>query len=123
MYTQHSRQRDAAAAAVPRNYSGNAFRYPPPTSIVPSGTAARTDEVETPPKEEHGEAQEREGMTSAVTSDASAEEGGERLHLSSLLSHALDNEQLLLVGLLLLLRGEQDMGDLPLYLLLLLFLG
>lgn len=115
MYAQNPHGTD-----LPRNYSGNAFRYPPIRTegepLVGQGAAEETTRAE--------ETQEK-----PVVEETSAVEGrdGEASarHLSLPLfgERGIGSEELLLLGLLLLLGGGEGQKDLMMCLLLLLFCG
>lgn len=130
MYAQHRRQADGMSA-VPRNYSGNAFRYPPPTPLSPpvrEAASAESEVSDIPIKVADGKADEAEVVQAEERQEDSARSEQDREGhslLSGLLPHGIGNEELLLLGLLFLLSGEKDNArqDLPIYLLLLLFCG
>ncbi len=155
MYTQHPRR-----ANIPENYSGNAFRYPPIGSLavpsdeseegsfVPLRSSPTTRQDDGVPREAEITEQREERMRepSAVqgedalptdTSQGSSGLGRENEKGHSLLSlpflnggHGIGSEELLLIGLFLLLTGgdnedgnDREKGDLLFYLLLLFFCG
>lgn len=129
MYAQHIRQQD-----IPSNYHGNAFRYPPIGSLgregIPEASTADGDdhaldrEVVLPQSisQEVGEEQ---------TMQASARTLSHPLPILSGLSGGggIGSEELLLIGLILLLSGgslrghDRQSGDILPYLILLLVCG
>ncbi len=141
MYAQNPR-----GTSLPRNYSGNAFRYPPVrTEGEPliGGTAseqalageARSEE---PPQERLPDttALGTEGEEPKATPPAEGGEGGTegaeaereappapRSALSGLGGRGLGSEDLLLLGMLLLLGGGEGQSELMMCLLMLLFCG
>ena len=114
MYAQNPRGTD-----LPRNYSGNAFRYPP--IRTESEPLVEQVTVETPTGEEEARETQPAEAASAV-----AQSGDETLtrHLSLPLfgGRGIGSEELLLLGMLLLLGGEGQ-NELMMCLLLLLFCG
>ena len=134
MYAQHARGREGATSGVPINYSGNAFRYPPPTAVhgVPP-RETRTDngyEVPCEPPAQASDVGEESvrAMEECLTEEAPSRQdvagvGNDKGALLPSLLRGVGQEELLLLGLLLLLGGESEGGGLPLYLLLLLLFG
>ena len=131
MYAQHRRQAEGMSA-VPRNYSGNAFRYPPPTPFSPLVREAPSAESELSSDAPTQAVDDRIDDTRVVQTEERPEdsvrserEREEHSLLSGLLPHGIGSEELLLLGLLFLLSGEKENArqDLPIYLLLLLFCG
>lgn len=124
MYAQHR-----SAANIPRNYSGNAFRYPPIGALT--GEDRREGEGEHPmpdgpTKEQPNPSIPAEQALVAPASPASEMSGGHDLLRG--ISQAFGNEELLLIGLFLLLSGNAEKhdgqrSDLLFYLLLLFFCG
>lgn len=138
MYAQHAGGgREFSSADVPHNYSGNAFRYPPPTTLknAPSAVPSMPERESEPTPN----VDEREALEMQETEERHVDEQEEEMreqereesepqisqsHVPALLAHGIGNEELLLLGMLLLLTGnENERNDLPLYLLLLLFCG
>jgi hypothetical protein len=114
MYAQNPHGTD-----LPRNYSGNAFRYPPIRTEggPPEGQGeveAQTREAlqENPAVEAGSALGERDGETTA-----------RHLSLPLFSGRGIGSEELLLLGLLLLLGGGEGQKDLMMCLLLLLFCG
>ncbi len=126
MYTQ--RRPLPEGGAIPQNYSGNAFRYPP---IGALGQEAEIDQE--PPKVSSFEqdACEEPKERSPVLLEAPVPQLSNHTGRSSLLGeHGIGSEELLLLGLCLLLSGNgglfssaREKGDVVPYLLLLLILG
>ena len=136
MYAQ-----DPRGARLPRNYGGNAFRYPP---IRTEGEPLVEPLIEPPSAEdgamEAADVGDRTVIAEAARKERCSEEqgaprggaeedgdGGVRspLHplLPSLGERGIGSEELLLLGMLLLLGGGQGRSDLMMCLLVLLFCG
>lgn len=122
MYTQRPVPLDGMS--IPQNYGGNAFRYPPIGGL----------EKATPPEEElpsHGEDSVDEHEPMVIANEETCDPQQKALRPAPLLGHHHGEEDLLLIGLFLLLAGdgvigrgrEKPQGDILLYLLLLLFCG
>ena len=119
MYTQQIRRED-----VPRNYSGNAFRYPPIGGLTEAEGAGK----------EPFHSDERSPLSQDLTPLDGGQSRQEKTPSPALplggLGGSFGNEEILLVGLVLLLRGGADEAShsrerdlLPYLLLMLLFLG
>lgn len=148
-------QRRSEVTIPPSNYSGNAFRYPPPTPVPPLaregaenaliGGGERSVERALPMEEarssfmsgevgaedggevasaEHKASLERVDVRS-TDGDADGASGAARLSFGAWrgLLQNLGGEELLLLGVLLLVSGEEGGTVLPLCLLLLLLCG
>ena len=98
-------------AQVPKNYSGNAFRYPPIGSLIVS-EASHQEEVTSPHEEEspQKEQAQRASNVSILPELTESEEHGHRADFS-LFGRWLENEELLLIGLVVLLLGERRGED------------
>jgi hypothetical protein len=125
MYTQRHTMPDGAS--IPKNYSGNAFRYPPIGSLA-------NQEAEPPTSPMADEAREKDlgEISCPIALGEHPREESARLGAFSLLGGlGLGHEELLLLGLCLLLSSDggslfsrtAHVGDVLPYLLLLLFLG
>lgn len=126
MYTQ--RRTPPEAGGIPQNYSGNAFRYPPIGALGQDNTHDVSQDA--PPFGEAVPEQRQENYPVAIEAHPVKSEGQPGF-LSLLGGHGIGNEELLLLGLCLLLSGDGGglfggrggKGDVVPYLLLLLFLG
>lgn len=126
MYTQ--RRTPPEVGGIPQNYSGNAFRYPPIGALGQESVSDVTSDA--PPPQEAVPEQRQENYPVAFESHAARPEDRSGF-LSLLGGHGIGNEELLLLGLCLLLAGDGGglfgtrggKGDVVPYLLLLLFLG
>ncbi|MBE6661277.1 MAG: hypothetical protein E7605_07750 [Ruminococcaceae bacterium] len=126
MYTQ--RRTPSDTRGIPQNYSGNAFRYPPIGAL-----GQEADIMATPPEPFTSQSTVERGNENypVVLESGPTEPPRESGLLSMLGGHGIGNEELLLLGLCLLLSGEggglfggmKGKGDVVPYLLLLLFLG
>lgn len=124
MYAQHR-----SAANIPRNYSGNAFRYPPIGALTEEDRREGEGErpmASEPAKEQGYPSIPPEQALVAPASPASEPSGGHDLFRG--ITQAFGNEELLLIGLFLLLSGNAEKNDgqrsdLLFYLLLLFFCG
>lgn len=124
MYTQRHTMPDGAS--IPQNYSGNAFRYPPIGSLA-------NQEAEPPASLMADEAEEKDfsEISCPIALGEHPREESARLGASLLGGLGLGHEELLLLGLCLLLSSDggslfsrtAHVGDVLPYLLLLLFLG
>ena len=120
MYARHT-----GASGVPQNYSGNAFRYPPIGPLVakeepPEQTMHLSDRE---PSE-----QPKRPLPAPAAEPVEREVVPAPRGLTQSIGQWLGSEELLLIGLFLLLSGHNDKdgdggGDLLFYLLLLLFCG
>ena len=126
MYTQ--RRTPPEAGGIPQNYSGNAFRYPPIGTLGQQDVSKASSHA--PPLDEAVPEQRQENYPVAI--EAHPVKSEDRSGFLSLLGgHGIGNEELLLLGLCLLLSGDGGglfggrggKGDVVPYLLLLLFLG
>lgn len=123
MYTQ--RPIPPGGMSIPQNYGGNAFRYPPIGGLEEAAPAA---EEQPHCREEPIVAQEATAMQDGEDA-CDTKENAPRPAL--LFGHHRGEEELLLIGLFLLLAGdgviggghEKPQGDILLYLLLLFFCG
>ncbi len=129
MYAQHR-----STANIPKNYSGNAFRYPPIEALTDQD-GRQTETVPPspadPPREQAQPSTLPEQTLSAPspahrTPDDVPYGGGHELLRG--ITQAFGNEELLLIGLFLLLSGHKEehdgqRSDLLFYLLLLFFCG
>lgn len=126
MYAQNPR-----GTNLPRNYSGNAFRYPPirtegeplvgeppdNTLLYDEPLTSETPEQKTtPPPDGSGDTVEREQT-------GHGEAASSRLSLAPFGGRGLGSEELLLLGMLLLLNGGEGQSELMMCLLMLLFCG
>ncbi len=122
MYTQRPVPPDGMS--IPQNYGGNAFRYPPIGGL----------EEATPPNEEQpplGEEPLDEHEPAAIETEETCDTKEKAPRPDLLFGHHRGEEDLLLIGLFLLLAGdgvigrgrEKRQGDILLYLLLLFFSG
>ena len=127
MYAQHIRRQD-----IPSNYSGNAFRYPPIGSLVGQDThqEGQGGQVEEQPRQGEGEEQRTVAAVVHLPDEKDTRERQASAQASVLPffgeGRGFGSEELLLIGLILLLSGGghawQGSDVLP-YLLLLLILG
>ena len=125
MYAQHR-----STANIPRNYSGNAFRYPPIGSLTDQIHQERETEppaiAEPPQEEKQSSLPPEQALVTPMPPPASAPDSGHDLLRG--ITQAFGNEELLLIGLFLLLSGNAEKhdgqrSDLLFYLLLLFFCG
>ena len=123
MYAQHR-----GLSGVPQNYSGNAFRYPPIGQIPLREEDARQPDLPEVNEPASGEAPPCPLPTPSLPPPELPKEKGApvRHGLLSGIGQLIGNEELLLIGLFLLLSGHEDGeqgSDLLFYLLLLFFCG
>ena len=125
MYAQHRGPSD-----IPRNYSGNAFRYPPIGQIPIREEDARQPDPPEVNEPASGDMPPCPLPTPALPPPEPRKDEAPPAHrtLISGIGQLFGNEELLLIGLFLLLSGHADEGerqgnDLLFYLLLLLFCG
>ena len=118
MYAQNPR-----GASLPRNYSGNAFRYPPiHTDALPNDSMSVEEERrETAVNEQTTVSSEAKEPTCSDQDERCGERSGLHLPLPFLARRGLGSEELLLLGLLLLLGGGEGQSDVMMCLLILLF--
>lgn len=125
MYAQHR-----SAANIPKNYSGNAFRYPPIGALTDPPRRERETErplVEEEPHEQNQPSEpSKQALVTPILPPATAPDSVPDLLRG--ISQAFGNEELLLIGLFLLLSGNTEKhdgqrSDLLFYLLLLFFCG
>lgn len=104
---------------IPKNYSGNAFRYPPIGSLsAPPLSQAEQNVPLAEPEREGVDVEYNSAPLPVLPQARPAQERGRGGILRT-----LENEEWLLLGVCVLLLGEGSSSDLLPYLLLLLFLG
>lgn len=111
MYSR--REFDGRYGRIPRNYSGNAFREeaPPATVDLPIEPAVSAEPIEEIPAVKQEPASSEPSIPSG------------KFDLGRILGQSgIGSEELLLLGLILLLSQNDGRDDLPLWLLLLLFI-
>ena len=125
MYAQHR-----GPSAIPQNYSGNAFRYPPIGQLPIEEREQENMNAAGADKPASGDMPPRPLPTPALLPTEPMGGGAPppRHGLISGIGQLVGNEELLLIGLFLLLSGQTDKreaggSDLLLYLLLLFFCG